>query len=266
MTRTRLLLTAIATFTTCLVSTLRCQSVDDVELGITSVAQVVRLRGAPSDYGQTNDGWQYVSFGAPPSIQTVLYFAEEDSIIDWVRVLPEPGRTAARVHEALGKPDTTEFTSDLSRVDLYAGGRVSVRYDNNDFVRWIEYHEYPYRSLGVRRFDRIEASIDTLIAKRLSDGKCAGPACQAFDTALDSALTMHIAALTRDSTPKGKAIPLHTRQLAALRDSLCLAIDCGHVLVTRGAFNGDPTFRPAAAPFTPAPSVQPPAVPSVPRP
>lgn len=211
------------------------QNVNGVSLGQTTVSALLENRSDTTATGKNVNGWLYLSFGTGPTY--TYYFSPEDSIIDWARVFVTEGYTAARVHEAFGKPDTTAFAPDLSKQESFRNGKVFVSYKPDGTVAYVEYHAT--LTIGLRRQANANAAIDTLMASVL---KRAHP--ELTDSlANDSVLFLTAAKLLVDSWDNGlyrKTPPKFPTRRAALRyQNLCALISCDSVLTAHRA--GDDT-------------------------
>lgn len=159
------------------------QDVAGARLGVTNVAEITNLRGKPDREGNNNDGWLFVTYGRMPA--TTFYFSPSDSIVEWIRVHPERGRTSARVREAFGKPDTTQFGDDLSKVEVFKDGTIFVTYGDSGYVQTIEYQPNPQNRIATRRTIVAQGRIDSVLTFAYYGG-CTLPWCSSVDSVRDS--------------------------------------------------------------------------------
>lgn len=212
------------------------QDVNGVSLGQTTVSTLLQNRSDTTATGKNVNGWQYLSFGTGPTY--TYYFSPEDSIIDWARVFVTEGYTAGRVHEAFGKPDTTEYAPDLSKHESFKKGQVFVSYKPDGTVAYVEYHATI--SIGLRRQARANRAIDSLMAAVLIR---AHP--ELTDSlANDSVLFFTAGALVVESWNNGlyrKTAPKPAMLHAASRyQNLCALIGCDSILTANRAGDGTP--------------------------
>jgi hypothetical protein len=216
------------------------QSVAAVDLGETPLRALLARRGNPSDTGTQNNGWRYVSY-APRGRGETFYFSPSDSIIEWVRIFPEPGRSSERVHEAFGPPDTTKFGDDLSKMEFFKHGTIMVRYTESNTVAMIDYYSEPWQRIGLRRAARAETRIDSTLATLILGMPCRTRNCPAFVKAGDSARVLRSAsARVRGLVAAGKPVPADLYTVSNVYDSLCALADCPQIYRDARAFDDNP--------------------------
>jgi hypothetical protein len=207
------------------------QTVEGTRLGLTRIGEVIELRGDPQSSGRNASGWSFLSFGRTRPI-TTFYFAEEDSIVEWVRVYPEPGRTVARVREVFGRPDTVKFGDDLLKIEAYKGRLVWVVYGDDNTVDMIEYHPLSWNTLGARRGLRADSAINVMLLEALTRSACPRARCLTVTQAADSVTRWRWAerSLSGGASATGpRRVPIATRRAAARLDSLCTVYQCREI-------------------------------------
>lgn len=233
------LLTALLLVVDASVRLAACQrSVQGFTLGVTSLSDLIGKRGEPQDSGRTNDGWRYIVYGRSP--RYAYYYSSDDFILEWARVFPVSGYTAARVHEAFGRPDTTLYGDDLSKREHFDSAGVIVEFGPDGNVSYIEYQPSHGFSIASRRHRRATLVLDSILADTL--GRVLGVSRVVALDSLNILKRAREARIVWRARPPAQRGPLArpVAEHAARYDSLCAVMNCQGILRANRAFDSDP--------------------------
>jgi hypothetical protein len=195
-------------------------------------------RGTPiDDSSKTHDGWSLVQYGEQRPLY-FYYFSTDDSIVEWARVFVIDGYTAARVHQAFGKPDTVEFGDDLSKREEFKTGLVTVAYRPSGDVDFVEYHTDLLHNLGVRRAARADAAVDSALAAVIAPGSST-PDSASLSRARKIREARSLLEVTR-TAPHAPTLSRTVLRLAAQYDSLCALAGCDLIYSSHRAWDRTP--------------------------
>lgn len=168
-------------------ASVRAQTVRGVELGVTTSAQLLRVRGKPIRTGVTEDGLaKMYDYG-----EWTFYTNQKSGRIAFVRWFPSEWTTRTEAEKTYGTAIREQQNIDLSTTAFY-GDTLTVRYKQNHVV-YVELAPYPNYPL-LNKFSIQYLYVD-LIRTRCREGR-------AIDTSIADSLEAGV--LPRGANPQAE--------------------------------------------------------------